>query len=105
MNIDAITANVMPSNSKALIIEFFYLEGETPFICGVNGKITVDELARIEKESIAEGDALFDKGEGSYLFNAIWFSGQYGEYGRCELPPCFELYLTEFIPVDVQKII
>ena len=95
-----VDVNVMPSEANALLVEFFHQAGDEPFICGVSGHATVEGLAKIEAECKAEADDIFEQGDGSYLFEARWFSGQYGEYGQCELPPCWELSLQAFEPAD-----
>lgn len=87
---------VMPSEKGELQVEFFHQAGDETFICGVIGHATVETLATIEAECIAEMADLFDKGDGSYLFQATWLSGQYGEYGQCELAPCWEVLLIAF---------
>lgn len=92
---------VMPSNLDALMVEFFYQAGDDPFVCGVTGHVTTEALFKIEAEAKQESESLFDKGDGSYLFEATWFSGQYGEYGQCELPPGWDLEWVAFEEADL----
>jgi hypothetical protein len=92
----------MPSSLDRLMVEVFYQAGDDPFVCGVTGHVTVESLFKIEAECRNEGADFFDKGDGSYLFEASWFSGQYGEYGQCELPPGWDMVLVAFEDADLQ---
>ena len=67
--------------------------GEDPFICAINGRIALDPLCEIEEQLRDEEE--FSHGEGLYLYEARYFSGQYGEYGMCEIAPGWELTLLE----------
>lgn len=70
-----------------------------PFICGVRGACTIEELQAIQKEIVENrGDHLPE--EGTYAIEAFWFKGQYDEYGRCELAPGWEWEITEYSPFD-----
>lgn len=78
-----------------LIVEALCMgEGDEPFITAVSGRITVERLQEIERQ-MADGEG-FDKGAGTYVFDCVYFPGQYGEFGYCELPPCWELTLIGF---------
>lgn len=88
--------NIMPSDLDKLLVEVFYQSGNDPFICGVIGHATAESLHRIEKDCLENKEDIFDIGDGNYLFEANWFSGQYGEHGQCEFPPCFELEIVAF---------
>lgn len=90
----------MPSERAATLVEVFSQHGDhEPFICGAHGHITAEMVEEIEKD-LREGieDDLCDQGPGSYLFIVRHQEGQYGEEGRCELPPHFELALLKFAP-------
>lgn len=77
-----------------LVIEVLRLEGgEDPFICAINGRISLSALESIEKDLREECE--FEHGEGLYLFEACYFEGQYGEFGMCEIRPGWELTLIE----------
>lgn len=85
---------------EKVTIDLFVMDdvGE-PFICGVRGACTIEELQAIQKEIIENrGDHLPE--EGTYAIEASWFKGQYDEYGRCELAPGWEWEITEFSPFD-----
>ena len=78
-------------------VELFYLEGDDgPFVCAVNGHITKEAIEEIEQDIKDNGMEVFDKGDGSYIFEAVWQEGQYGPEGRCEIAPYIELELLEF---------
>lgn len=84
----------MSFNKRGVILEVLYLEGgEDPFICAVNGRICIEAMAEIEKTLREEED--FSHGEGLYLYEAHYFSGQYGEFGMCEISPGWELTQLE----------
>jgi len=85
-------------NKKDPLIEILFQEGDPPFICGVNGMVTTGVLDKIESDVTENAVNYFDQGDGVYLFEASYFSGQYGEFGRCELAPCWELDLVLFTP-------
>lgn len=80
-----------------VIVGFFVMDDVgKPFICGVNGSCTLDELKAIEKEF---GETYHDidcHRDGDYKIKCSWFPGQFGEYGRCEISPCWEFELMEF---------
>ena len=81
-------------NKRGAIIEVLLLGGgEDPFVCAVNGRISLTALQEIEKILIEEQD--FQHGEGLYLYEANYFSGQFGAFGMCEIAPGFELTLIE----------
>ena len=65
------------------------VDDDEPFICAVNGEVTVDALAEIEEE--LKGEHEFSSGPGDYTYIAVWDDGQYDEMGRCELAPYWEL--------------
>jgi len=88
-----------PSDAKCPVVEVFYQSGDDPFVCGAQGHVTPDVLEEIEKGLKDErDDGTFDKGDGSYLFRATHQEGQYGDEGRCEIPPHWELDFIAFKP-------
>lgn len=79
---------------RDVIIEVLHIgPAEETFICAVNGRISVSALLEIERQLREEE---FEKGHGLYLFEACYFSGQYGEFGMCEIAPGWELTLIAF---------
>jgi hypothetical protein len=84
---------------KDLIIKVFHPGDEDePFICAVNGEVTVDALAGIEEE--LKGEHEFSSGPGDYTYAATYDDGQYDEMGRCELAPYWELTEIAFEKQD-----
>lgn len=84
---------------KDLIIKVFHAgDDDDPFICAVNGEVTVDALAEIEEE--LKGEHEFSSGPGDYTYGAVWDDGQYDEMGRCELAPYWELTEIAFEQPD-----
>lgn len=81
-----------------LVIKVFFQKGDDPFICAVNGAVTVDDLAKIEEELTSE-DHEFEKGDGDYVFGSTYYSGQFDDLGRCEIAPGWELAEISFEPV------
>jgi len=73
-------------------------DDDEPFICAVNGEVTVDALAEIEEE--LKGEHEFSSGPGEYTYSAVWDDGQYDEMGRCELAPYWELSEIAFEKPD-----
>lgn len=70
-----------------------------PYICGVHGACTIEDLQAIQEEIVENrGDHLPE--QGTYAIEAFWFKGQYDEYGRCELAPGWEWEIAEFSPFD-----
>lgn len=75
---------------KDLIVKVFHAgDDDEPFICAVNGEVTVDALAEIEEW--LKGEHEFSSGPGDYTYGAVWDDGQYDDMGRCELAPYWEL--------------
>lgn len=70
-----------------------------PYICGVRGACTIEDLQAIEKEIVENRDGYLPT-DGTYTIEASFFKGQYGEYGRCELAPGWEWEIVEFSPFD-----
>ena len=88
------------------IVGLFYIEGDDgPFVCAVNGHITTEAIEEIEQDIKDNGNDGFDKGDGSYLFRAVWQEGQYGPEGRCEIAPYIELEFLKYeaIPTGPQE--
>lgn len=84
--------------SDQLKIEVFSMQGDEPFICAVYGKCTTYDLAEIELEMKSMLEDFVN--DGDYEISCNYFKGQYGEYGRCELPPGWELSITGFTPIS-----
>lgn len=93
----------MPSNRAALRVKFLYQAGYDPFVCGVDGHATVSALKTMEADCLENAEDMFPNGNGLYLFEASWFSGQYSEFGQCECAPGWELSLIAFEPVAAAK--
>jgi len=91
---------VMPSDIKKPLIEIFFLDNETPFICGVNGHVTISMLEEIERDLGEYISDTFTKGQGSYLFEAYFNSAQRGDEGRIEIPEYWELTMIGFKPCE-----
>ncbi len=86
--------------SDKLLIEVFYLGGEDPFICGVNGKITTHCLSEIEDVLTSEDDPFdFDKGEGLYFFTVYRESAQCGFEGRIEIDAYWDFTFVRYEPI------
>lgn len=64
-------------------------DDDDPFICAVNGEVTIDALAEIEEE--LKGEHEFSSGPGEYTYEAAYDDGQYDDMGRCEIAPGWEL--------------
>ena len=92
----------MPYSLRIPLIEVFHQAGDPPFICGVNGHVTTAMLNEIEADIDENADDILCKGDGVYLFEATRFDGQYGDEGRCELAPCWELEMVLFSQHNVQ---
>lgn len=76
--------------NKTLTIEVLYMgTGEQPFVCAINGRISMGAFRAIEKELREEQE--YSGGAGLYLYEAKYDSGQYDEFGRCEIRPGWEL--------------
>lgn len=92
----------LPMKRTPVTVDFCVMDDMfEPFICGVDGGVTLDELKAIEKEFI---DNHQDNGchqDGNYRIKCSWYSGQYDEMGRCELSPGWELDLIGFEPLPV----
>lgn len=84
-------------NSSGVVVEVLYLDGgEYPFICAVDGRICISALIEIEKSVIEQED--FSDGAGLYLCEANYYSGQYGEFGMCEIAPGWEITRLGYNP-------
>jgi hypothetical protein len=91
-----------PTDSKQIMIEAFYQDGGDPFVCGVNGHVTVQAITDIESEIKDYSEDHFTKGDGSYLFEASFDAGEY-EFGCCIHAPYWELTLIDFRPMDCSE--
>lgn len=80
-----------------LKISVAYTKGDDPFICHVNGKCTIQDLQEIESE--LQNVISDSHEEGEYFLDCQYFAGQYGEYGRCELEPGWELTIDSYTPI------
>lgn len=66
------------------------------------GYIHVSAINAIKKDFAENYDDedminMFNKGSGLYSFSVTYFEGQFGEYSMCEIAPCWELDLVDFI--------
>lgn len=88
-----------------VIVDFFVFEdmGE-PIICGVNGAVTLDELHQINNVFTKTYDLIGFEKDGNYKIRCIWFPGQYGEYGRCEIAPYWEFNLISYEPIPEEPV-
>lgn len=88
---------VMPSARPRVLVEVFSQPGEhDPFIRGADGHITAEMIDEIERDLREGYEDICASGAGSYLFEVRHQEGQYGDEGRCEIPPHFELTLVAF---------
>lgn len=85
--------------TKKIFIKVMWMDGDDPFIFHVNGPATISVLQEIEADIKENGLGCMHKGDGNYELEADYFEGQYGEYGRCELAPGWELSLIDFVPL------
>ena len=84
-----------------LTVDIFYLApGDDTFICEAHGMATIGVLSEIEAE-IKENplDEFQTYGQGNYKLRASYFPGQYGEFGRCEIAPGYELDFIAYTPI------
>lgn len=68
--VETLSAQALAADTaaEALTVEVFHQAGEhPPFIVAVNGRVTTDGLAQIEKQMDAEAELLFTVGSGTYL--------------------------------------
>jgi hypothetical protein len=91
-----VDGEVMPHDSKTLTVAFFFLAGDEPFICGVNGWATTSALDEIEREATEEKEIIFAQGDGEYLFQTARDPGQYDNEGRCEMSVYWDLRLLAY---------
>lgn len=96
---EVVRVEKFPSNQKNSLVEIFYLKSHEPFVCGVYGNVTSDQIRRIEADCMENMESLFNNGDGQYLFSCQWDNGQYDSSGRCEYPPYWDLTLKAFEPV------
>lgn len=83
-----------------VIVDFFVFEDmDGPLLTGVNGAITLDELEVINKEFQENHQDIGFGNNGNYEIRCIWYPGQYGEYGMCEIAPGWEFDLISYEPI------
>jgi len=79
---------VMPTKRDKHYVQLFYNVQDAPFICGIDGHFTIDNLGEIQ-DAIEDTDEylaeVFHKGAGDYLFQVWHEPEQTGEYGRVEI--------------------
>lgn len=78
------------------------MEGLDPFICGINGMITPSACMEIEELFSCDGEYadLIDR-NGTYIVRAKWEDGQYGDDGRCEMAPYWDVEVID--TEDIEK--
>ena len=80
-------SKALPSQ-RPLMVEVVVMDGgEPPFISAVQGAITTDELAEVEKYLAEDRFFAAGKARGVYLCRPVYEKGQYDGEGRCELAP------------------
>lgn len=90
------TPDQFPSARTPLLVEVFYLEDHEPLICGIHGLYSSQMVESIEKDLAEEPWQFFEKGQGTYVYEAVWIEAQVGELGRVELPGYYDLSLVGF---------
>ncbi|MDU9398058.1 hypothetical protein [Pseudomonas sp. zfem003] len=75
-----------------VLIQVFQQQGEDPFICAVNGHISLHALLEIEAQMLENPE---DK-EGLFTYEANYYEGEYGPVGECYHAPGWELSLVEY---------
>ena len=94
-----VEGTVMPHDLKTLVISVLYQKGDSAFICGAHGPIGgIEDIEQDMNDNTVE---LFESGDGYYLFKATHERGQYGDYGRCEFQPHWELTLLEYRKINI----
>jgi hypothetical protein len=73
-------------------------DDDDPFICAVNGEVTVDALAEIEEE--LKGEHEFSSGPGEYVYYACYDQGESDECGNVLFRPSWELTEVSFEKPD-----
>ena len=76
-------------------------DDDEPFICAVNGEVTVDALAEIEEE--LKGEHEFSSGPGDYVYYACHDSGESDEFGNVLFRPFWEL--TEIAFENLERLV
>lgn len=89
-----------PKDQRRMMVQVFYIKDACMFVCGISGHVVSDTIPQIEEDLADSDDAIFDKGDGEYLFSASWDNGQYGEEGRCEIAPYWECTFVAFKPLE-----
>ena len=79
MGVKTLTRDEMKllSEQKWLQVEL-YADGEMAFICGANGHVTIEVLENIERQCIEDYMEYFNKGNGSYIFDASFVKAHDG---------------------------
>ena len=84
---------------KDLIVKVYNAgDDDDPFICAVNGEVTVDALAEIEEE--LKGEHEFSSGPGEYVYYACHDQGESDECGNVLFRPYWELSEIAFEKPD-----
>ena len=87
---------------KDVTILVQFLGEKDIFVVGYNGPL--QGLDEIEKElNEPESCEMFAKGHGEYVFECAYDSGQFGEYGRCEMPPYWGLKEVDFKSYNIKE--
>lgn len=87
-----------------LSVDLFVMEDVgDPFICGVRGACTIEELQDLQSTIVENRDDHLPN-DGTYAIEATWFKGQYGEYGRCELAPGWEWQIVDYSAFDFEGV-
>jgi len=71
-------------------VTFCVIEPTTPFIYDVRGAFTIEALNDIEAQ-FTEEPPDYPTEAWAITYECRWFSGQYGEFSRCEIEPHWEL--------------
>jgi len=90
-----------PFDTDEVLVQFCYITHCPAFLAGVSGRVIIGELEEMEKDCNDNLEEVFTKGAGDYLFRATFFPGQYGDDGRCELQPGWELTELAYRKMDM----
>lgn len=85
-------------------MDVFYMLGDDPFICAINGRICLEQIEEAQKDFNENIPDELEQGDGIYTFDFFYEKGQYDEYGRCEIAPGWGFDFVSYDPFDHEEI-
>lgn len=87
-----------------VLMEIFHDGGPEPFVCAIHGCICLEQVEAAQKDFRENMPDKLDQGEGIYTFSFYYDSGQFDDYGRCEIAPGWGFDFVSYEAFEAEEV-